>query len=103
MSTKITEFNTCSGTNCQFTYMAAASSPNLTDISHTTIYTGQVTVNGSNLLDGSNFVEIALRNTQTGQTYVLATNQSSSAFIIFDITDTIEAGTYTVKARNAIG
>lgn len=83
--------------------MTAATSPNLTDIAPTTIYTGQVTINGSNLYDASNFVEVALTNTQTGQVYVLAANQSSSAFVVFDVPDTVEAGIYQVKARNAKG
>ena len=103
MSTKLTELNTCSGTNCQFTYMTAASSPALTDISPTAIYTGQITINGSNLLDGSNFVEAAITNIQTLKVYVLSANQSSSTYVKFMIPDTVEAGIYQVKARNAYG
>ena len=103
MSTKITEINKCTGTNCQFTYLDLASSPNLTKIAPTTIETGQVIVNGSNLQDNSNFVEIALTNTETGAKYVLAVNQSTPTSAVFEIPNNVESGHYVVKTRNAKG
>jgi hypothetical protein len=86
VSTKLTELNTCPGNNCKFTYSTAATSPTLSAISTMLTGVGQVTLNGSNLLDGNNFSEVAMLNTQTGGQYLLSANQSAAAFVVFNIT-----------------
>lgn len=103
MSTKITELNTCPGSNCRFTYMASNVSATLSSLSKTSTGVGQVTATGLNLVDGSSFAEVVLTNLDTLKKTVVTANSTNSTSVIFDIAATVEAGQYTVRIRNSKG
>ena len=103
MSTKITQLNTCPGSNCGFNYMAADVSPNLTSLSSGTMTVGQYKAYGFNLIDNSNFAEVVLTNLDTSKQIVIVVNASNATVVTFDIANTVEAGQYYLRVRNYKG
>ena len=77
--------------NCDFTYVATASSPSLTSISASTpkvtgSNTKTITLTGTNLVDGSNFAEVAFKHTITKQTTTFTAQTATATSVTFDLT-----------------
>ena len=89
-ATRLVVLNKCIN-NCDFTYVATASSPSLTSISASTpkvtgSNTKTITLTGTNLVDGSNFAEVAFKHTITKQTTTFTAQTATATSVTFDLT-----------------
>ena len=107
VSTRLLILSLCTGT-CDFTYLPAASSPQLTAISSASVSlanggTQAITLTGTNLIDSANFAEVALTHSITKVTTVYTATSATATQVVFSVGTTIASGNYQVTVRNAIG
>lgn len=62
-----------------------------------------LTLNGTNLIDGSNFADVALTHTTSGKVTVFTPTSATATSVTIDLTPDLTSGNYTVAVRNAIG
>lgn len=93
--------NTCPGNNCGFTYNAAATSSTLTKISASSAGSINITLNGTNLLNGACGVSLT---SQANSSLVFATSATcTSTSAVFKVPATVPSGNYYIKVRNDVG
>jgi len=104
ISTKLIVLNTCNG-NCNFTYLNAGSSPNITNISASTATVQNITLTGTNFTSGGTFsvCKVSLTNTDSKVVTILPTISCSDTSAVFAVLSTVIAGNYQVQLLNDIG
>jgi hypothetical protein len=65
--------------------------------------TRAITLTGTNLVDGSNFAEVAFTHSATKKVTVFTPTAKTATSVTFDLTSALISGKYDVTVRNAIG
>jgi hypothetical protein len=98
VTTRLIVESQCTGT-CAFTYLTAADSPSLTNL---TTSSGVATLTGTSFTSGSS-CSVSLTNTVTQTVTVLPASSCSATTAVFTISATIISGKYNVKVRSEKG
>ncbi len=98
MTTRLIVESVCLG-GCNFTYLAEASSPTITNL---TTNSGVVTLTGTAFTSLTS-CSVALTNTVTQTVTVVPATSCSATSAVFPISATIISGSYTVKVRSELG
>lgn len=104
VSTKLVIFDTCSG-NCTFTYLSAASSPNINNISTNSANVQNVTLTGTSFTNGGTFTicKVSLTNSDSSVVTIVPTVTCNDKIAVFTVSSSIVAGNYKVQLVNDIG
>lgn len=102
ISTRVTILNTCRG-SCTFSYLPAATSPNITRINTTRTGAGYVSVNGTRFSDNITNTSVTLTNLDTNAVILVNATSFNATNLTFIVANSVPSGRYNVKIRNSLG
>jgi hypothetical protein len=100
ISTKLYQFNTCPGNNCNFTYEFSSASPNLTTISQSSANAVSLNVSGLNFISVSTCSISLTSQGDSSIIYPIIATSCNNTFAQFTIPKTVPSSNYYVKVRN---